>query len=551
MTVVSFWGIIEIPYATNILRPEWQLWICAVSIALFKGGLFACLLVASSFRKWLRAIMWTLTGFYIFFCLVNVLSFIFYGFGISHRLITVVLQTNIRELVEFMPDLYQRMFSVSFVLAAAGVAAAIWLGCVAVRKLGRRLYLRALSVSTVFGFIVWSFCLLTFSSRAILIMAVRIPKNIANTIRENREYQKIIDLRHPLPYADKVESPHGPMTIVMVLGESAHRRHHRLYGYPLATTPRLSGLQDSLFVFRDVISSSKGTAGNLERILSLKKDDGIVGDWYKYPLLYDIFNAAGFRTFWLSNQERKGLFSNASGVMAEGADVVNYAGVESSEDAYACRYDDILLPAVRDALADTAVAKFIGVHLLGSHVKYASRYPESEAVFTADDIIRQLPRPWLDERKAAMIAEYDNSIRFTDRLLGEIIDICAAKPEPVVFLYFSDHGEMVYDTGDFKGRNSECVEVPFVVYANRQFRQMYPDIVDRLAGAVSLPVTTAAVPMALLTIAKIKYPLYNASDDFLSPDYVIRPRIVDEVVWEYEHITAGSSNTDAVASSGG
>lgn len=483
---------------------------------------------------------------YIFFCLVNVLSLIFYGFGISHRLITVLLQTNIRELREFMPDLYEKIISAKLLLFAVGVAVAAWLGCTAVRKVGRVHYLRMLSVTSVFGFIAWIFCLYAFSSKAILIMGVRIPKSIVNTIRENREYQKITDLRHPLPYADKVESSHEPITIVMVLGESAHRRHHGLYGYPLPTTPRLCALRDSLFVFRDAISSSKGTAGNMERILSLKKDDGIVGDWYKYPLLYDIFNAAGFRTFWLSNQERKGLFSNASGVMAEGADVVNYVGTESSEDVYANRYDDILLPFVKDAFADTASAKFIGVHLLGSHVNYVSRYPGSEAVFTADDIIRQLPRPWLDEKKAAVIAEYDNSIRFTDRLLGEIIDICAAKPEPVIFLYFSDHGEMVYDAGDFKGRNSECVEVPFVVYANRQFRQMYPDIVARLERAVPLPVTTAAVPMALLTVAGIKYPLYNTADDFLSPDYVVRPRMVDEEVWEYERNGYRRSDTDTV-----
>ena len=45
---------------------------------------------------------------------------------------------------------------------------------------------------------------------------------------------------------------------------------------------------------------------------------------------------------------------------------------------------------------------------------------------------------------------------------------------PTIFLYFPDHGEMVYDTENFKGRNEQCVEVPFVIYANYQFRAKYP-----------------------------------------------------------------------------
>lgn len=535
MSVVSLGGMVEIPSAINMTQPQWLLWIAVIFISLFKGSVFTFLFVVASPKKWMLSLLWAATSVYTLFCLINFLSSILYGFGITHRLIMILAQTNLREIMEFMPDFWEKLFTARTLLFLGGAAAAVWILCILILMLKRRTFLLAFSITSLIGTVTMILCVATFSSRAALIMGVKVPKNIVNTIQENIEYQKIINFRRPLPYADKVESPHEPLTVVMVIGESAHRRHHNLYGYPLNTTPHLSEIRDSLFVFSNAIASSQSTAGNIERVLTLKTDDKTCGDWYKYPLIYDIFKAAGFKTFWLSNQERKGLISNASGAMAAGADVVEYVGVESSEDAYAYRYDDALLPSVQEAIKDTASAKFIGVHLLGSHSDYVNRYPNEEAVFTANDILRTLPRPWLDEKKATTVAQYDNSIHFTDKLLGQIIKMCASMSTPAVFVYFSDHGEMVYDTEDFRGRNQQCVEVPFIVYANNGFRTAHTNLIDALSVAVSLPISTANVPLALLTVARIKYPLYNPANDFLSPHYKIRPRMVDEAPWEYEN----------------
>lgn len=534
LSLFSLFGVIEIPYATVLDMPQWILWVFVVLIAAFKGCILTILIIAASYRKWLLSIAWVLTGGYLFFCLVNFLSFIIYGFGITHRMVTIVMQTNVREVREFIPDLFGHIFSPESLLYIVGAVVALWLCGMIIRSIGKRLYLGILFVSSLSGFMILTFCLVTFQSRAALLMGVRIPKNIVDTIRENREYQKIVEARRPLLYADQVKAPGDPINIVMVIGESAHRIHHQLYGYPLPTTPQLWSMRDSLFIFRNAIGSSQGTAGNMERILSLKTDDETIGDWYKFPLLYDIFNAARFKTFWLSNQERKGLVSNASGVMADGADVINYVSVESSEDPYAYRYDNVLLPYVYEALDDKADKKFIGIHLLGSHTEYINRYPKNETIFTCEDVLKVLPRPWLDKKKASTIAEYDNSIHFTDKLLGEIIARCRALRTPTILLYFPDHGEMVYDTEDFKGRNDLSVEVPFVVYANYQFRTRYPDKIRQLSRAVSLPISTASIPFALMTLADIEYPLYDATRDFLSDSYKIRPRRVDEKIWKYD-----------------
>lgn len=537
LSIVSIMGVIDLPEATIFSQTRSIIWTGIIFISLFKGAVLTCLLVMSLPVKWCKIIMGTFTGIYIFFCVINFISFTLYGLGISHRLIIILVQTTPREIWEFMPTLFGNLISLRCVLMVMGGVAATGILCFCVCNIGKRLYLLILSTTSMIGVVALILSFGTFQQgRSPLIMSLRVPKYLINTIQENNAYQEIAASKRLLPYADKVESSNEPVTIIMIIGESAHRNHHQIYGYSLPTTPRLMALRDSLFIFKDAIGSSQSTAGNMERILSLKTDDTTCGDWYNFPLLYDIFNAAGFRTFWLSNQERRGIWSNASGVMAENAAVVKYVGAESSEDALRYVYDDVLIPHVRNALKDPASAKLIGIHLLGSHINYDNRYPKEEEFFTYSDVLKATPKSWLNKKKASMVAKYDNSIHFTDKLLGEIIRECSSPRQPVILLYFSDHGEMVYDTEDFKRRNEQCVEVPFIIYANQCYRRQYAEMLEKISHAQSLPISTANIPMALLTIAGIKYPLYDASNDFLSSKYRIRPRLVDEKIWKYEHV---------------
>lgn len=241
-------------------------------------------------------------------------------------------------------------------------------------------------------------------------------------------------------------------------------------------------------------------------------------------------NEAGYRTYWLSNQERTGIWGNSSGAMSGNADVVKYVGGESLEDALLDRYDEALLPEVTKALADSAA--FIGVHLMGSHMEYSNRYPASADYFKGTDVIRKMPRPWLSDSKAQTVAEYDNSIRYTDAILGQIIDRISRLSRPALFVYFSDHGENVYDSRDYRGRDNTSVMVPMVVYANYAYRRSNPDMVEALRRAVSLPVSTATVAFPLMTLTGTSYSRYISDRDFLSPDFKVRPRYVDEQVWQ-------------------
>lgn len=354
------------------------------------------------------------------------------------------------------------------------------------------------------------------------------------SIRTQKEYQRYVDRLVPFPEPEKVTSSHLADNVVVVIGESASRKHHSLYGYRLNTTPQLAAIRDSLFVFTNAIGSSACTASNMERILTFKEDDLVDNDWFRYPGLVDLFNHAGYKTWFLSNQEKMGISNNASGALASSANVVKYIGNIEYTEAITFKFDEHLLPLLRNALADSLSSrKFIILHLQGSHTAYSQRFPAGFGKITADDVARTYPRPWLNARKAQIIADYDNSIAYTDSLLRQIIDM-AAGGKPTVFVYFSDHGEHVYDERDMIGRDHKYVEVPLIVYANESYRRNNPEIVKLLQGALNRPISTANIIYPLMTLTGTGYPLYNAANDFLSTGFKPRKRNVDERVWAYD-----------------
>lgn len=294
----------------------------------------------------------------------------------------------------------------------------------------------------------------------------------------------------------------------------------------------MSALRDDLFIFSDAIGSSTGTALNLETILTLKEDDSS-GEWYSFPMLIDIFNQAGYNTWWLSNQERYGIWSNSSSAMSSRAHTVIYAGNESSKDATLYRYDDVLVPEFYKAMADTSSYRMINIHLMGSHTKYSYRYPPEYSRFSADDERNIHSRPWLDNEKLGTIAEYDNSILFTDYILGQIIDRVSESTSPAVVVYLSDHGENVYDDRDFIGRDRRYVRVPMIVYINEAYRNSRHDAVEKLRNATDMKFSTSNIPYFLMTLSGTQYKGYNPRRDILSADtYVDYARHVDGEPWD-------------------
>ena len=294
----------------------------------------------------------------------------------------------------------------------------------------------------------------------------------------------------------------SPRVIVVVIGESATRRHWSLYGYPRATTPRLAKLGNELSVFTDVIATSVGTIHAIRSLLTTSRDS--------LPV-FNLFSGAGYATHWISAQYNQGF------------DDLELSALVSScgEQTYLSgAYDENLVPLLANAAARPG-RQLIFLNLNGSHVRYQDHYPASHAVFAGDNDHDRLR------------ATYDNSIHYTDTVVAEMIESLRKLNESACLIHFSDHGEDVFDSRpdkylfrDDSLATDPMYEVPFLVWLSPQFVHDNPDFARDVAAATARPYQNRALYHGLLNLARLTHPLYDATVDLFSPNFVPTERRV-------------------------
>ena len=322
-------------------------------------------------------------------------------------------------------------------------------------------------------------------------------------------------------------------TVVFIIGESANRNDMSVYGYERDTTPQMDKRRNDITVFKDVISASYMTGPSLSLALTsanMQNKDG----WKDLPDFLIIAKKAGYKTFWLSNQNTNdGLHT----LVAESADISHFynRGDIISESTY----DDVLLQPFAEAVRDPAPLKLIVVHLLGSHFHYKLRYPHEYARFdNVDDGVSAQMRT--AGRSGSIIGkrkEYDNSILFTDAVWGRMVNelFSAHHPSPVTtsaslvnhsasLLYFSDHGQEVGHYRDHGGPSmvdKSGWEVPMVLMTSDKLT--IPKSVLEIRSY-----QTDRLESTLLGLLQIETPYYHASDDILSREFRSKERYMED-----------------------
>lgn len=496
---------------------------------IFKSTLLTALLYLSRRHKVPLVASAVIVAVYSLLCLVNGICYMLYGMGITIKLFTILAQTNPEEASEFLPSLTHNIAALFSQPSVISVIAAAILIFVCGRYIRPKAFLIFAAAGSAAGLASLIYITATLKGgRTGFYVLPKTAKCAIQTYREAKQVEQLMNFRGKLPYPQTIKS-RELCDLIFITGESASRRHHSLYGYPLRTTPELDSMADSLIVFSDAIGSSTATAFNMNRILTFISDAEGASDWMDSPSIFSVMSHAGYSTAWISNQERSGTLSNNTLALVRDAEKVEFVGNTSSDDATIIEYDENLLAPAAEFWTQPDSPKLLGLHLMGSHLTYRRRYPQTFAYFTADSIRRHIP-----PKKARIIAEYDNSIRYTDHIVARIIKIAARSSRPAAVIYFSDHGENVYDNGDFNGRDERHVEVPFIIYLNRAFREAYPEKLAQLVQAKDLPLSTANLIHLILSLTGTGYQLCRDSLDISSPNYRIRPRYVDDHVWKYE-----------------
>lgn len=272
-----------------------------------------------------------------------------------------------------------------------------------------------------------------------------------------------------------------PTTVVLVIGESTTRVHMGMYGYERDTTPKLSSIKNELTVFNNVFSSRPTTIESLEQVLTFADQEH--PDIYKTtPSLVAIMKQAGYKTVWITNQQTLTKRNTMLTTFAKQADEQVFLNNARRQNAYS--FDEKVLAPYSEKLLKKDEKKLIVVHLLGTHMKYAYRYPESYDFFKDAKGLPSVVSK--DDDKVALINEYDNAVLYNDYIVYELIKRLKSSNNnsaQSLLVYFSDHGEDVYDTPphDFKGRNEgsptyPMYAIPFFVWHSANWQ-----LADKLA----------------------------------------------------------------------
>lgn len=362
-----------------------------------------------------------------------------------------------------------------------------------------------------------------------------VDRLIWNTYAYQREVRALSEQKDKLAKIDlgalDVRMPYGPINVVVVIGESLRRQYMHLYGYPLPNTPHLDSLSRSqeLIKFSNVTSPSTATMESLKRVLSFQQVDSS-DPWYKYPALTNVLSRSGYLTYWVSNQDNVGVWMQSINVIAHFSDSIKYIQTRAGDadnvlSTSRISYDSEVLEFLheRDTLRNKSVAQF--VHLIGCHMDYNKRYPKEYARFNANDI-----ESMGAHGNKQNIADYVNSIYYNDDVVYRIIQRYSSSPSLVI--YFSDHGETIYDIEgkpDFYGHgvaHKSNVEIPFMVYVSPQLREKAPELYQKIQQAKDRPIVNDLFTNSLLELLGIRTKYSNPKLEFFSSDYdTTRPRI--------------------------
>lgn len=196
------------------------------------------------------------------------------------------------------------------------------------------------------------------------------------------------------------------------------------------------------------------------------------------------------------------------------------------------QYDEYILPQFVATMDDPAKRKLIVINILGSHSAYRYRIPEHRNNFKITD---EPPSTTLftnfqgREDAAAIINEYDASIRYTDFVVSSIFASLEERSRGAwAAIYLSDHGEEVFDIENRFGHagsstSKNVYEIPFVLKISNDYARFLRDS-GILALDTARPYQTDNLIHTLLNLAAITTTLYEPTKSVVNPEFRVLPR---------------------------
>lgn len=447
----------------------------------------------------------------------------------SQSVLFIVFESNASESSEYISNYFSWGILFSL-LAYTAIAYLLW-------KKVRPVYVSKPTALVVSAFLIYALFLSAFHTHMIVKhrsfddaferlqerMEPAVPWQVVVGYKSYRNQlgnmQDLLELNAKIPPLKNLKDSLAkePSTLVLVIGESTNRGRMSLYGYNRPTTPNLDKMRDELYVFNNVVSPRPYTIEVLQQVLTFgdqKNPDG----YLHTPSIMNMMQQAGYKSYWITNQQTMTKRNTMLTTFSKQTDQQYYLNNNRSQDAR--QYDSVVLKPLEEVLKQDAHRKFIVVHLLGTHMNYKYRFPESAAKFTD----RTGVPDWVEDgNQLSFYNSYDNAVLFNDYVVSSIINTLKKNKINGVMAYFSDHGEEVFDIKglNFKGRletapTPSMYTVPFIIWTSPTFTQKYGDL---LKEAQTRPYGNSDFIYTWSDLAGLSFEGFDPSKSLINKDF--------------------------------
>ncbi len=250
--------------------------------------------------------------------------------------------------------------------------------------------------------------------------------------------------------------------IIFIQGESVNKHHMSIYGYDQNTTPFFSSMRANKdFYIFNAIAPTNQTRYSVPIMHTPANVHDFKNAFIHSTSIADDLKQNSYMTYWISNQGKAGKYDDSIASLGHEANVSYFPNAKYTM----AKPDGVLLKYI-NTMKNSGDNEMMVIHLIGSHVKYTDRYPQSIALFKNPSTIEE---------------SYDNTIFYTDYIVNKIFKYFMHNfhDKKILFIYVADHGEVVDQKKHGHGFNptyKDEYEIPFVLYStipNKRIENLY------------------------------------------------------------------------------
>lgn len=449
------------------------------------------------------------------------LPVIFLGHGFAFEALPTVdtfhaiLQSHKNQIIEF----WMKILGIKYILATLAVIIAV---CFGLSQLAKAQVKRLPALAVALGLLLfgaanpWKF----IDASPMIRMAA---SAVSSYFHELAAFQELEKQRTSNPDSIVANSNQRDTTMVVIIGESANKQHMSAYGYPRKTTPYADALISNGEMLRFDSAYSNHTYSNPTISRALTAASNYNGKpWVSEPSALAVANAADISTTWISNKLKFGPWDNVMSVIGDDAQETIHINSKVGKNLVSDRFDGALVPLLEQALKSRQNHKLIFIHLQGSHVDYAARYPRSHRIFGSKLNARKFGSALKTPNySASVVNTYDNSIHYTDSVMKDVVELLKVQDNKVAMLYFSDHGENVFGRKSHNAARFEydMAEIPLMLWANKAWQIAYQEKWRNLKANLGNVFTNDHIFDSVLGLNGIETIYAQAHNDLSSDKY--------------------------------